>query len=422
MDRLLIDGGIPLKGEVTVGGAKNSVLPILAAALLSPEPSVIRNCPDVTDVHTMVQIVRSLGVGVERDGDSIRIDSRELKSNVAPYDFVRKMRASICLLGALLGRFKSAKVSLPGGCVIGPRPIDLHLKGLSALGIRMEVEHGYVNAQCEQITGNEVFLGGRYGGTVLGTGNVMMAACLGKGVTTIESAACEPEVVDLAHFLVSMGARISGAGSHQIVIEGVDALHGTDYRIIPDRIEAGTYMLAAAVTGGCVRVKHARYDHLHVLVDKMRQSGVLITRVQDGVEVKTQGPFKPVDVITHAYPGFPTDLQAQMMALMAVTPGISIITEKIYPERFMHVAELNRMAADITLEGATAVVKGVEKLSGAPVMASDLRASAALVLAGLCARGETEINRIYHLDRGYEKIEAKLGGLGARVRRIKSDV
>lgn len=420
----MIQGGSPLSGSVAIGGAKNAVLPIMAAALLSKKKSVIRNCPEVSDVQTLATIIASLGVDIKIDGSTIEIDPAGLEKNVAPYDFVRKMRASICLLGALIGRLGSAKVSLPGGCVIGPRPIDLHLKGLKALGLDIKIEHGYVHARTKtgKVRGGEVFLGGRYGPSVLGTANMIMAAVLAGGTTVIDAAACEPEVVDLAGFLNSMGAKITGAGSPRISIEGVDELTGTDYTIIPDRIEAGTYMLAAAITRGVVEVKGARSEHLLSLMDKMEESGVKIEKTAEGLKVDGSGGLKPVDVITHAFPGFPTDLQAQMMALMCTVEGISVVTEKIYPERFMHVAELNRMAADISMEGATAIIKGVKNLSGAPVMASDLRASAALVLAALSANGQTEINRIYHLDRGYEKIEQKLSLLGAKIKRVKANV
>ncbi len=420
MDKIIIEGGRPLKGVVPISGSKNSALPILAATILGDSPSLIKNVPPLADVDTMVQILEFLGARVSRPAPGqISVDPSGIHNTVAPYDLVRKMRASICVLGPLVGRFKKAKVSMPGGCVIGPRPIELHLKGLEAIHVKISVEHGYVVADGSGLCGREVFLGGRFGSSVLATGNVMMAAVKAPGTTLIESAACEPEVVDLTNFLIKMGAKIEGVGSHVLKITGTKRLNGAEYTVIPDRIEAGTYMMAAAITRGDVRVRHARIDHLAALVDKLREAGVAVQAVNGDIRVTANGSLRTVDVITLPYPGFPTDLQAQMMAMMAVTPGISVITEKIYPERFMHVGELNRMAADISLEGASAIVKGVKKLSGAPVMASDLRASAALVLAGLVAEGETEVNRVYHIDRGYEGIERKLSALGARVKRVE---
>jgi UDP-N-acetylglucosamine 1-carboxyvinyltransferase len=328
------------------------------------------------------------------------------------------MRASICLLGPLLARLRNCKVSLPGGCVIGDRPIDQHLKGLKRLGAEVLVENGYVHARCNELIGTDVFLGGRFGSTVLGTGNVMMAAALAKGTTIIESAACEPEVEDLAIFLNKMGAKIKGAGSHIIEIEGVEQLHGAEHTVIPDRIEAGTFIAAAAITGGEIEIKGARAEHLCAVWDKLEEAGITVERANGTMRVKSNGDLKPVDVITMPYPGFPTDMQAQMSALMTVTPGISVITEKVFPNRFMHISEMSRLGADVSLEGNSAIVKGVKKLSGAPVMASDLRASAALVLAGLVADGETEVNRIYHVDRGYERIDQKLRQLGAKIERV----
>jgi UDP-N-acetylglucosamine 1-carboxyvinyltransferase len=420
MDKIVIQGGKRLTGSIRVSGSKNSSLPILAATILGDSPSLIKNVPPLSDVDTMVQILEFLGARVSFPAEGqIRIDPTRITNSVAPYDLVRKMRASICVMGPLLGRFKKVKVSMPGGCVIGSRPIDLHLKGMQCLNAKVAVDHGYVTVKASDLKGGDVFLGGRFGSSVLATANVMMAAVKAKGVTTIESAACEPELVDLADFLNKMGARIEGAGSHVIKIRGVKKLRGAEQTVIPDRIEAGTYMIAAAITGGDVRIKNMRPDHLHAVTDKLREAGVKVSKAGEEMRVTVDGDLKVVDVITLPYPGFPTDLQAQMMALMAVTKGISVITEKIYPERFMHVSELNRMAADISLEGASAIVKGVQRLSGAPVMASDLRASAALVLAGLVAEGETEVNRIYHIDRGYHKIEKKLSGIGARIKRVE---
>jgi len=398
MDSLSIKGGVPLHGEVAIGGAKNAVLPIMAASLLTAEPCVIRRVPRLSDVSFMGQILTSLGARVNLDGDTLKIQAVKIKG-VGDYDLIRKMRGSICILGPLLGRLRRASVSLPGGCVIGPRPIDLHLKGLSQLGARIIIEGGYVRARAQRLMGGEVFLGGRAGPTVLGTANVMMAAVLAEGVTIIESAACEPEVVDLANFLSAMGARIVGAGSPTVTITGVKELHGAEHEVIPDRIEAATFAIAAAATNGELTLLDAR-------------PGSALT-------VKRGGQLKPVDITTLPYAGFPTDVQAQMMVLMTLTPGISIITERIFESRFMHVSELARLGADIAIEGPSAIVKGGRPLSGAPVMASDLRASAALVIAGLVAKGTTQVKRIYHLDRGYEKIDDKLKRLGARLGRME---
>ena len=417
MDSLHIQGGTRLRGTVTVSGAKNAALPIMAATLLTRQPCVIHRVPMLSDTLFMLQILESLGAKVERDGDTVRIEARDVVGR-GDYDLIRKMRGSICILGPLLGRLKKAAVSLPGGCVIGARPIDLHLKGLKALGARIRIRGGYVRTE-GALQGTEVFLGGRSGPTVLGTANLMMAAALARGTTVIDSAACEPEVVDLADFLRSMGARIEGAGSPTITVTGVRRLRGTEHTLIPDRIEAATYAIAAAATNGEVRIRGARFDHLHAVVDKLREAGVVIQRAGKDILVKRGRRLRPVDITTQPYAGFPTDVQAQMMVLMSLTPGISIITERIFESRFMHVSELSRLGADISIEGPTAVVKGGQPLSGAPVMASDLRASAALVLAGLVAKGTTEVNRIYHLDRGYERIDQKLAGLGARVDRRK---
>lgn len=421
MDKIWIQGGTKLKGEVEISGAKNAALPILAATLLADSPSVIHRVPNLYDIQTMVTILEALGAKVDWDKKqgTMQIDPRPVKSFEAPYDLVKKMRASICFLGPLIGRLGKARVSMPGGCVIGPRPVDLHLKGLERLNVRIQIEQGYILAETDELQGNEIFLGGRFGSSVLATANVMMAAVRAKGLTIIESAACEPEIENLAHFLTSMGAQIEGAGSHVIKIRGVSSLQGTEHTVIGDRIEAGTFMIAAAMTHGDVLIKGINFEMLHGVNDKLRQAGVQIDRVNGSFKVSVPGKLNMVDVITLPYPGFPTDLQAQMMALMSITDGISVITEKIYPERFMHVAELNRMAANISLEGASAIVKGVDTLNGAPVMASDLRASAALVLAGLVAKDETEVQRVYHIDRGYENIEEKFSRLGAKIKRIK---
>ena len=417
MDSLLIKGGVPLHGDVTISGAKNAALPIMAATLLTEEPCVIRRVPDLSDVKFMGQILESLGAEVAFTDGSLRVQARKVKG-VGDYELIRKMRGSICIMGPLLGRLRKATVSLPGGCVIGARPIDLHLKGFAALGVKLVTESGYVRATAPHLTGGEVFLGGRSGPTVLGTANVMMAAVLAEGVTLIDSAACEPEVADLAGFLNAMGAKITGAGSPTITITGVKSLHGAEYEVIPDRIEAATFALAAAITNGEVTIHGARQDHMHAVLDKMREAGVKIERLGAALKVTRGRRLKSVDVTTQPYAGFPTDAQAQMMVLMALTPGISIITERIFESRFMHVSELARLGADIAIEGPSAIVKGGKPLSGAPVMASDLRASAALVLAGIAAKGATQVNRVYHLDRGYEKIDAKLRQLGARIERI----
>lgn len=418
MDTFLIKGGVPLHGEVTISGAKNAVLPIMAATLLTSEPCVIRRVPKLSDVRFMGQILTWLGAKVGIEGDTVRIENRKVKGQ-ADYDLVRKMRGSICIMGPLLGRLKKARVSLPGGCIIGARPINLHLKGFEALGARITITGGYVEAAAKRLCGSAMFLGGRSGSTVLGTANVMMAATLAEGVTVIESAACEPEVVDLANFLNAMGAKVSGAGSPTVTINGVKELHGAEHEVIPDRIEAATYAIAAAATNGEVTLKGARADHLHAIVDKLRESGVGVERCGPDLKVCRNGRLKSADVTTLPYSGFPTDVQAQMMALMTLSPGISIITERIFESRFMHVSELARLGADIEIEGPSAIVKGGKPLSGAPVMASDLRASAALVIAGLAAKGTTQVNRVYHIDRGYENIDGKLRQLGARIQRIE---
>ncbi len=414
----MIKGGVPLHGEVQISGAKNAVLPILAATLLTTEPCTIRRVPNLSDVKFMAQILTWLGARVKFNGDSVTVQAKKIQG-VGDYDLIRKMRGSICVMGPLLARLRAATVSLPGGCVIGARPINLHLKGFQALGAKIKIEAGYVHAKTKRLVGSEVFLGGRAGSTVLGTANVMMAATLADGVTIIESAACEPEVVDLANFLTSMGAEIHGAGSPTITITGVKKLHGAEHEVIPDRIEAATYAIAAAATNGEVTLHGARADHLHAVLDKLADSGVKVDRRGAAITVKRNGKLKPVDITTLPYAGYPTDAQAQMMVLMAMTPGISIITERIFESRFMHVSELSRLGADIEIEGPSAIVKGGKPLSGAPVMASDLRASAALVIAGLAAKGTTHVNRVYHIDRGYENIDGKLRKLGARIERVE---
>jgi len=419
MDKLVIEGGEKLKGEVTVSGAKNAVLPILAATLLTDELCVIKGAPNLRDTNSMLKILRALGKIAEFDKGRVNVCAGKAASYTAEYKLVSTMRASFCVLGPLLGKLKQAKVSLPGGCVIGARPVDLHLKGIRALGANISIDSGYVIAKTKQLRGSYIYLGGVYGSSVLATDNVMMAAVLASGKTIIESAACEPEVVDLAEFLIKMGAKIKGQGTPVIEIEGVKHLRGAAHAIIPDRIEAGTLILASLITGGDVLIKNVVYRHLGALMDKLDEAGARISRVDGALRVKGGGGLRPVNITTLPYPGFPTDMQAQMMSLMAVTGGISVITEKIYPDRFMHVSELNRMGAHIQREGPHAIVEGIKKLSGAPVMASDLRASAGLVLAGLAAGGKTAISRIYHLERGYEFIEEKLINLGAKIWREK---
>ncbi|MFA5114452.1 MAG: UDP-N-acetylglucosamine 1-carboxyvinyltransferase [Candidatus Omnitrophota bacterium] len=419
MDRLVVEGGVRLKGAVRISGSKNAALPILAATLLTEEPCIIRGVPDLCDVMTMLKILKSLGKNTEFHNGTVRVTQARQASLVADYRLVSTMRASFCVLGPLLARFRKAKVSLPGGCVIGVRPVDLHLKGLRALGADISIESGYVVAAAGRLRGSNMYLGGIFGSSVLGTDNVMMAATLAGGKTVIENAACEPEVSDLADFLVKMGAQIRGQGTPTIEIQGVKNLRGTEYTVIPDRIEAATFMTAALITGGDILIKNACIYHLGAVIDKLTESGAAITRTDGALRVRPRRRLCPVNVTTLPYPGFPTDMQAQIMSLMAVTPGISVITEKIYPDRFMHVAELNRMGAHIQREGPHAIVEGVRTLSGAPVMASDLRASASLLLAGLIAKGKTIISRIYHLDRGYEDIERKMSALGARIKREK---
>jgi UDP-N-acetylglucosamine 1-carboxyvinyltransferase len=419
MDKLVIEGGVKLKGEVVISGAKNSVLPILAATLLTDDACIIKSVPNLRDTNTMFKILRSLGKVVEYDGGVVTVTSGKSINYIADYKLVSTMRASICVLGPLLGRLKKAKVSLPGGCIIGDRPVDLHIKGIRALGADVHIESGYVVAGAKKLKGGHMYLGGVYGSSVLATDNVMMAAVLASGKTVIESAACEPEVADLAEFLIKMGAKIKGHGTPIIEIDGVKHLHGATHTIIPDRIEAGTMMLASLITDGDILVKNVCFRHLGALIDKLEESGAAIIKTDNSLRVRKRKQLRGVNITTLPYPGFATDMQAQMMSLMSVVPGTSLFTEKIYPDRFMHVAELRRMGAQIQREGPHAIVEGEKYLSGAPVMASDLRASACLVLAGLAARGKTSISRIYHLERGYENIEEKLQNLGARVWREK---
>ena len=421
MDKLIVHGGATLHGSINISGSKNASLPILAATLLTGDPCIIRRVPDVSDTNYMIQILSALGAEVERSSGTVRIACGEI-SDVAPYDLVRRMRASICVMGPLLARKGRAVVSLPGGCVIGDRPVDLHLRGLEALGAKVEVEGGNILLTAKDgLRGAEIDLRGTHGPTVLGTDNVMMAATLADGITIIESAAAEPEVLDLANFLNSMGAKISGAGTRRIVIEGVKELHGVEHTVIPDRIEAGTFMAAAAIAGEGVRLNRVSREHLKAITAAIEESGhrVEFNEAGDSCVIHRGEQTRGVDLVTAPYPGYPTDMQAQMTALLATTPGISVIKDTIFPQRFMHCAELKRMGADIKVDAGTAVVRGVASLSAAPVMASDLRASAALLLAALKAKGSTEISRLYHIDRGYEHIDEKLLQLNANVERVK---
>ena len=420
MDRIIIEGGIPLRGKVGISGSKNSALPILAATLLAEGTSNIENLPLLKDIETMLKILDSLGAKIELRKGSVKIDTKSVRNFTAPYDLVRTMRGSICILGPLLARFGRAVVSLPGGCVIGPRPIDLHLKGLEKLGAKIEIRKGDIEAKAKKLKGKRIFLGGTFGSSVLATANLMMAATLADGETLLEFAACEPEIVDLANFLNRMGAKIDGAGSHFLRIKGVRRLKGETYRIIPDRIEAGTYLVAGLITKGEVSIEGAISRHLGAVIDKVEEAGAKVEIKRNVLVIKNSGrSLKSVNVVTLPYPGFPTDMQAQFMVLMCLARGTSIITERIFPKRFIHIGELNRMGADISTEGDSAIVKGGRAFIGTRVMASDLRASAALILAALAAKGETEISRVYHLDRGYEKLVEKLSLLGAKIRRVK---
>ncbi|HEX7516739.1 MAG TPA: UDP-N-acetylglucosamine 1-carboxyvinyltransferase [Chthoniobacterales bacterium] len=419
MDKILIHGGHPLSGSIKISGSKNSALPILAATLLTREPCILRRVPDLSDTHYMLQILMHLGAQVERASGTVTVNAETIES-IAPYEVVRKMRASVCVLGPLLGRCKEATVSLPGGCVIGDRPIDLHLKGFEALGAAVRVEGGNVKVFAPKLIGAIVNLTGKFGPTVLGTDNVMMAAVLAEGITVIEGAATEPEVVDLANFLNKMGAKIEGAGTRRLIIEGVKELHGAEHDVIPDRIEAGTFLVAGAIAGKGVTIKRVVPEHVSSVTDALIACGYQIQCAENSITVSPNGMAQPIELATQPYPGFPTDMQAQMCALLSTTDGISVITENIFPQRYMHVAELKRMGAHMQLEGATAVIQGVERLFGAPVMASDLRASAALVLAGLKAEGQTEVSRVYHIDRGYEHLDEKLSELGAHIERVKA--
>lgn len=416
MDKLLIEGGIRLAGEVAISGAKNAALPILCAALLTREPLILTNVPQLQDIRTLIKLLAQMGVKVERNGDTVQLDASDLHNPVAPYEMVKTMRASVLVLGPLVARVGEARVSLPGGCAIGARPVDQHIKGLQAMGAQIAVEHGDIHATSKRLQGARLFTDMV---TVTGTENLMMAACLANGETVIENAAREPEVVDLANCLVSMGAQISGAGTDVIRIRGVEKLHGATHRIMPDRIETGTYLCAAAVTGSSIRVTQTSTNYIDAVVDKLMDAGCEITSERDAISIVSPSRLKAVNLRTSPYPAFPTDMQAQFMALNSVAEGSAMIRETIFENRFMHAVELQRLGADIKIDGNTAFVTGVAKLEGATVMATDLRASASLVIAGLVAEGETHIDRIYHLDRGYERIEEKFAGLGARVKRVK---
>jgi len=428
MDAFRIQGGSRLTGRIAVDGSKNASLPLMAAALLSDEPLTLRRVPDLSDIGNMGRLLGEVGCHVERADDTLTLTNIDESLTHARYDIVKTMRASICVLGPLLARRRRASVSMPGGCAFGDRPVDLHLRGLEALGARIELRGGDIIATADRLRGTTIFLGGPFGSTVLGTANIMSAATLAEGTTIIESAACEPEIVDLAKLLNAMGARIEGAGAPRITVHGVERLGGADHDVVPDRIVAGTYAIASAITNGDIVIDDFPYDGLLAVVDQLGTVGVHVERLdpaQDptrcSVRVTCDRHLKPAIITTQPYPGFPTDLQAQMMALLAIADGNSIITEKIFPERFMHVAELTRMGAKLFRQGPTVVVQGVNRLIGAPVMASDLRASASLVIAGLAAEGETVVARVYHLDRGYARLERTLADLGATIERFNPD-
>jgi UDP-N-acetylglucosamine 1-carboxyvinyltransferase len=417
MDKLQIHGGIALDGEIRISGSKNATLPILAGCLLADGPVTISNVPHLQDVTTMIELLGRMGVSVTVDEKMrIEVDTSTIKEYFAPYQLVKTMRASILVLGPLLARFGSADVSLPGGCAIGARPVNIHVAGLQAMGADIHIENGYIKARARRLKGAHLVLETV---TVTGTENLMMAATLADGETVLENAAREPEVVDLAHFLVAMGADIRGAGTDRIVIQGVERLHSCEYEVLPDRIETGTYLVAGAITSGRVRVKNTRPQHVEAVIDKLEEAGAAITSGENWIEIDMRGRRpQAVDIRTAPYPAFPTDMQAQFAALNTTASGVGTIIETIFENRFMHMLEMRRMGAEIRLEGNTAIIKGVERLTAAPVMATDLRASASLILAALVADGRTEIERIYHIDRGYEAIEEKLQQLGARIRRV----
>ena len=420
MEKFIVHGGKPLSGSVNISGSKNASLPILAATLLTREQCIIRRVPDVSDTNYMLQILQNLGAEVERASGTVVLRCEKLRGHEAPYDLVRKMRASVCVMGPLLARHNRADVSLPGGCVIGDRPIDLHLRGLEGLGAEARVEGGNVRLEARYgLTGKVIDMSGKHGATVLGTDNVMMAAVLAKGTTVITGAACEPEVVDLANFLNAMGAKVSGAGTPRIEIEGVAELGGVEHTVIPDRIEAGTFMVAGAMAAKeSITLRRVAPEHLSVVTEVLRRCGCRVETTKTTVTVYRATNPVGANITTEPYPGFPTDMQAQMCALFATTPGTSVVRDTIFPQRFMHASEMKRMGANIEVNDGTAIIHGVKELSAAPVMASDLRASAALVLAALTAKGNTEISRVYHIDRGYEHIDDKLIDLGAEIERL----
>lgn len=419
MDMLTVQGGRPLRGITAVGGAKNAALPIMAAALAADGPTILHRVPDLADVTTLSHLLQSLGMAVDRRADgAVTLEVVDERPCLADYELVRRMRASVCVLGPLIGRRRRACVSLPGGCNIGHRPIDLHLKGLAALGADITIERGYVFAAADRLKGADIYLGGPFGSTVTGTCNVMTAAVFARGVTTISAAACEPEVVNLGEYLNRMGAKIEGLGTPLLRIEGVEGLSGVEHTIIPDRIEAATLIIGGAITRGRLRIANVRLDHLAAVIDVLRSVGVQIEAQGSTVAVTAPNDFRPSDITALPYPGVPTDVQAQLTALLCLAKGISVVTDKVFPDRFLHIPELCRMGARIRREGASGIISGVDRLSGACVMASDLRASAALLLAALAAEGESVIRRIYHLDRGYERLERKLNMLGAEIRRV----
>jgi len=417
LERFVIEGGKKLEGKVSISGAKNSALPIIAASIVTDKKVVLHNIPDLIDVRTMIELISYLGAKVEFKKNTLTVHTPHIKRIDAPYDIVRRMRASYYVLGALIARERKARVSLPGGCAIGPRPIDLHIKGLETIGTNISIEDGYVNARARSLHGHEVNIQGPKGTSVGATINVMIAAAQAKGITRISPAACEPEVVDVANFLNAMGCSIAGHGTHTITIRGQSSMYEVEYRIIPDRIEAGTFAVAAAMSRGSIIIDKCRPDHLKSVLDALGEIGIRISSEKDRIIVEADHSTKPTNVYVAPYPGFPTDMQSQFMALLSVIPGTSTIKETIFENRFMQAVELMRMGAKITIEGDTAVIHGVRRLSGTILMASDLRASAALVLAGLIARGKTYVRRIYHLDRGYERFEQKLRRLGARIKR-----
>lgn len=422
MDKLVIQGGVPLRGEVLISGAKNAALPILCAGLLAETPLKLGNVPHLHDVNTILKLLGHMGIKISHLGDNgLVLDASNIVSHEAPYEMVKTMRASILVLGPLLARFGHARVSLPGGCAIGSRPVDLHIKGMRAMGAEIHVEHGYIEASSahlpgKRLQGARIFMDTV---TVTGTENLMMAAALANGTTLLENAAREPEVVDMAECLIKMGARIEGAGTDLITVHGVERLNGAEHNVVCDRIEAGTYLVAAAMTGGEVRLRHARADLLDAVIEKLRDAGATVSHDTDGISIRSSGKLNAVNVRTAPHPAFPTDMQAQFMAMNTIANGVARVTETIFENRFMHVQEMQRLGAQIEVEGNTAIVRGVEYLDGATVMATDLRASASLVLAGLVARGETTVERIYHIDRGYEHIEEKLTQLGARIKRVR---